>query len=152
MNVKHGHAAGGISPTYRSWEQMLHRCRHHPEYAGRGITFDPRWARFENFLADMGERPPGRLSIDRIDNDGNYTKDNCRWTTYSVQNSNQRKRRPRTSSHGNARLSDAQVVEIFFDKRSGAQIGPEYGIDRGMVNRIKRAASHRHITAKLLAL
>lgn len=148
MNYKHGHATRGqISRTYRSWEDMKYRCGSHPEYAGRGISFDPRWEDFRNFLADMGECPDG-LTLDRIDNDGGYCKSNCRWTTYSVQNANQRKRRQRTSRHGNAVLTDEQVRAIFNDPRSGAQIGADYGLDRCYVNRIKRGGVHKHITAR----
>jgi hypothetical protein len=146
MNYKHGHATGGvITPTYKSWEDMNHRVKHHPEYAGRGISVAARWRDFRNFLADMGECPKG-LSIDRIDNDGNYEPGNCRWATYSEQNANQRHRRQRTERHGNARLTDDEVHAIFYDLRSGTEIGEDYGIDRSMVNRIRRAEAHKHVT------
>ena len=79
--------------TYKSWCHLKERCdnpkcKSYPRYGGRGITYDPRWAFFEAFLADMGEKPIGRYSIDRIDNDGNYTKNTCRWATDEQQANN----------------------------------------------------------------
>lgn len=90
---RHGHTAGGkFSATYQSWATMLVRCTNPkceawPRYGGRGIEVCARWRTFENFLIDMGERPEGR-SLERRDNDGPYSPDNCIWGTQSEQMNN----------------------------------------------------------------
>ena len=95
MNEKHGHTkAGKHSRTYNSWRNLRRRCDdpNNPDYkhyGGRGIKYDPRWDFFENFLADMGERPDG-MTLDRIDNDGHYVVHNCQWATPAEQRKNQR--------------------------------------------------------------
>ena len=96
FSTTHGHASKGAeSGAYISWNGMKARCSNanHPrwkDYGGRGIVVCERWLNsFENFLADMGEKPEG-LSIDRKDNDGNYESDNCRWATAKQQRANRR--------------------------------------------------------------
>ena len=93
--TKHGHAARN-TPEYESWCAMWSRVsaksgRRFEGYGARGITACERWRSFSAFLEDMGPRPAG-MSLDRIDNDGNYEPGNCRWATASQQNANKRRR------------------------------------------------------------
>lgn len=84
--VAHGHCRNGTATrTYSTWVSMIKRCANpktsgYANYGGRGITVCQRWRTFDNFLADMGERPDGK-SLDRIDPNGNYEPGNCRWST-----------------------------------------------------------------------
>lgn len=80
--------------TYKSWSQMIDRCtndkcRIYPDYGGRGISVCERWRSFDNFYADMGDRPD-QTSIDRIENNGNYEPGNCKWSTRTDQCNNRR--------------------------------------------------------------
>lgn len=83
--------------TYTTWINMIRRCddpsqQSYPNYGGRGITVCKRWYRFENFLEDVGEIPDG-MSIDRIDNDGNYEPSNVRLADIKDQANNRRTNR-----------------------------------------------------------
>lgn len=88
--TKHGHAArGNVSNTYRVWSNMMARCQkpahsHWKHYGGRGIQVCGNWQKFDGFLADMGEAPDG-LTLDRIDVNGDYCPDNCRWADWATQ-------------------------------------------------------------------
>lgn len=94
---KHGHCSNGIiSRAWKSWRSMHQRCTQtynkeiFKTYGARGIKVCGRWAKFENFLADMGEPPEG-MTLDRWpNNDGNYEPGNCRWATQIQQARNKR--------------------------------------------------------------
>lgn len=96
----HGHARKrNETVEYRAWSHMKYRCydkrsESYKDYGGRGIKVCDRWLEsFSNFLEDMGLKPSPFLSIDRIENDGNYEPSNCRWATKSQQCSNQRRQK-----------------------------------------------------------
>ena len=85
---------GKLKATYQSWCDMKKRCNNptqkdYHNYGGRGISYDPSWEQFENFLVDMGERPAG-LTLDRRDSNLGYNKVNCRWATPLEQARNKR--------------------------------------------------------------
>lgn len=101
LNYSHGHTSSdqcanihSCTRTYSTWSAMKTRCNNPKHkrfhyYGGRGITYCDKWESFEGFLADMGERPQGK-SLDRIDVNGCYCKDNCRWATDIEQANNKR--------------------------------------------------------------
>lgn len=90
-NFKHGMEG---TPTYQAWRDMKRRClcetsANFHNYGGRGIKVCDRWMTFQNFYADMGERPPG-FSLERVDVNGNYEPGNCKWIPLHEQKRNRR--------------------------------------------------------------
>lgn len=116
MNYKHGHnrsVLGKPTPTYKSWAGMKARCNNPNEpnycyYGGRDIGYQKDWEDFNAFLRDMGERPEG-TSLERLDNDGDYGKDNCVWIDAFGQAAN--RRMPCTNTSG--------VKGVSWHKRFG---------------------------------
>lgn len=112
--VRHGLTK---TPEYFAWRSMRHRClnpkdKAYHKYGGRGISISPRWESFLAFLNDMGPRPMGK-SLDRIDNQGGYSKENCRWATRFEQTNNRR-----TNSH----------IFLYGQKYTVSELARKYGL------------------------
>lgn len=109
--TKHGQTRGYQgTAAYRSWDHMVQRCTNpnnsfFHNYGGRGIKVCERWMSFPAFLADMGQRPDG-MSLDRIDVNGNYEPENCRWATRTEQMNNTRRNTMITFAGRTMSLSD----------------------------------------------
>lgn len=107
-NTKHGYFG---TPTYESWAGMIERCcnsnsPNYKSYGARGIFVCNKWRNsFEEFLRDMGERPQG-CSIDRINVNGNYEAENCRWATAKIQANNRTCNRKIIFNNQNLNLSE----------------------------------------------
>jgi hypothetical protein len=124
--LRHGHnRRGKRSRTYNCWANMRARCKPgHQDatfYHDRGIQVCERWESFDNFLADMGECPPG-LTIDRKDSNGNYEPDNCRWADDHTQKNNMRSNR---------------ILEIRGDRMTMSDAARRFGVNyRSLRSRI----------------
>ena len=130
------------TPEYRAWQQLKNRCMNSrgqdwKYYGGRGISLDPRWYEFENFLADMGRRPHPLLTLERVDGDGDYCKTNCVWA-------------PRTAQARNrayVKLTVAKAAEIRRYYKTGAytqqQLATEYGVTQMLISQIIRNKAWR---------
>ena len=132
-STRHGaKPRAGASPTYNSWMNMLRRCTNpdHPRYAdwgGRGIDVCDRWREFAAFVADMGEKPHG-LTLERRDNDGDYTPDNCFWATPAVQAMNKR----------STKLTPAMIRKVKALSATGltmTAVGEQLHLDRHTVSK-----------------
>lgn len=144
--LRHGHTRGRKhSPTYESWRAMLARVRYlerdtEQKHAGRGITVCERWQTFDNFLADMGERPAGS-TIDRIDNDGNYRPSNCKWSTPTEQARNRR----------NAKLTFETAVEVagrMLAGESSKSVAAVYGLSESLPREILKGRTWKDALAR----
>jgi len=124
------------SPEYRSWQMMKNRCLnkkssdyHH--YGGRGITIDPSWLYFENFLADMGRRPCSTDTLERINTNGDYSKSNCIWAT--------RKTQSRNRNYCKLNASQANQIRIYYKQGYlQTELAKMFKVSQGTISRIVR--------------
>lgn len=120
-SITHGHTKNrSRSRTYRVWVNMWSRCTNpnasqYADYGGRGISIDPAWRDFTVFLRDNGEAPEG-MTLDRIDNDGDYKPDNARWATKTEQANNRRSNRLIT-------FNDETLTLANWSRRLNLKIG-----------------------------
>lgn len=141
--TKHGEFSGRgkkTTATYRTWEAMKSRClnpnnKDYKNYGGRGIKICERWKNsFENFLSDKGKRPKG-MTIDRINNDGDYIPENTKWSTRKEQQNNQR------YNKGNSKLDINKVKYIkkllSNNDMTLQQIGDIFGVTKYCIHSIK---------------
>lgn len=136
------HGMANKTRTYRTWKEMRQRCLNKNSdkwqwYGGRGILICAEWNSFERFLSDMGDRPEGK-TIDRIDNDGNYCKDNCRWADQKEQT--------RKQSHCVVTVDMAKSIKDDYansEKYRGLQsyISKKYKVSRTVINSILKGRS-----------
>lgn len=128
------------TPLYNCWVNMRDRCNNanrpdYCRYGGRGISYPPRWDRFENFVEDVGAGWSPGLTLDRRENDEHYSIDNCRWVTQQVQNTNTR----------TSKLTLQQAVEIRYLRSQGKrpmELARMYKVSPSIISNVLHSWSH----------
>lgn len=122
---------------------MTRRCtnqnfKQYKDYGGRGIKICKRWRKFPNFLKDMGEPPTKQHTLDRINNNGNYCKSNCRWVTRKIQARNKRNNRIETYNGKTQCLTDwAKEFNINKETLRNRVVNLGWSIKKALITPIK---------------
>ncbi len=121
------------SLEYHSWQMMRNRCNNpramdYRYYGGAGITIDPSWDRFEQFLGDMGRRPSPTHTLERKDGTLGYSKHNCEWATRTQQSRNR----------AYVKVSRQIAAEIRAATGRQVDIARKFGLSQARVSQIKR--------------
>jgi hypothetical protein len=143
-------------PLYGTWLEMRRRCRDknipsYRNYGGRGICVCQKWdASFTEFLKDVGNRPEGDYSLDRINNNGNYEPGNVRWATKKQQVKNRRKEMLiRGSRHALSKLTDDLVRDARLRDKNGAtqrELAQRHGVSKTTIAAAINGKTWSHVT------
>lgn len=140
MNIKHGALSRGKTKEYSIWSSMIQRCtnenhKSYKNYGAKGVTVCSEWSNsFENFLTDMGKIPTNNHTIDRINNTQGYSKDNCRWATYTEQAYNRK---------------NNVFIEIESKKMTIPEVSREYNIPERTLYRWVNENNHETLLYKI---
>src|SRR5579871_2465182 len=147
-------SAKKMFPELAIWRSMVSRCytpssSSYDRYGARGIQVCDRWRGvdgFKNFISDMGRRPAGmvgkraKYQIERIDNDGNYTPENCKWATAKEQVVNRRQ-----SSLCKLKASDIREIRLLWKSLSMRRLAATYKVSHSTIRKILLGQSHRDV-------
>lgn len=129
-----------LHPLYEIWRGIIARCSNLKDknYGGRGITISEEWKNnFEKFVQDIGPRPSFKHSVERLNNDGNYCKENCVWATPSEQSTNQQVKK----------LTLLQCFEIYKTKEKAEVVALKYNVSSKTVRNIRCHQYSRQVKA-----